>query len=115
MPKQYFLHNNTVIKQFLIDSYGICEYDIQLSYITDIDEALLYYKNISKNEYCLTCLYFKCFSNHEKSSDCDNFIKKLKLFIKILQYKIEFKIKNTQITYVLFEIFENILTRLESE
>ena len=114
----YIFDDNTFYKNIIFLKknmyYNNCfnEYSLEYKSISEIDEALLYYKNIHIDEYCYVQVFFKKNINDKTSiyyrKDKNyNFNEKLNLVIKM----IELKDNNKIITKILL-ILKSILYRL---
>ena len=86
--------------------------DVEINKISDLDNVLLYYKNINILEYCYTQIFFKENFNKKlcsyyKTELNFNFNEKLNLIVKILYIK-----NNILISNKVYIIFKSIHYRL---
>ena len=107
-----FSKNIIFLKKNMYHNNCFNEYSLEYKSISDIDEALLYYKNIHIDEYCYVQVFFKKNINEKtsvyyKKYQNYNFNEKLNLIIKM----IELKNNNEVITKILL-ILKSIFYRL---
>ena len=104
--------NINFIHKLIIDDNQLNLYNVEINKISDLDNVLLYYKNINILEYCYTQIFFKENFNKKlcsyyKTELNFNFNEKLNLIVKILYIK-----NNILISNKVYIIFKSIHYRL---
>jgi hypothetical protein len=102
------------IKKLILNNYGHARYMDEVSFITELEESLLYYKNIIIEEYCLVQIFFSDNLNLNRIVKNINFKDKLFLIIKVIKYKLSTDNNNGNNGNILLSIFENISLRLNT-
>lgn len=105
------------IGKIILHNYGFERYKEEYEQLTETDKALLYYKNICENEYCLTNMFFNDNLSDYYKKKIITFNDKLHIIIKTIKYKLthnENNENNVHTGSVLLLIFESIEKRLNT-